>query len=292
MFKLFVVLLAGAIGAAFIWGGVVLWGTAVSLLLLLGFWAYHRYAFVQIPEMEVGVIFNKRRQAFARFVSSGRHPLNPLTELYSHSIPTGSGSANGRCLSVQTSGGIALDIEWGVNYDIDPFQIKASARPKLARNLPQKADSIVSKHLNNCLRHVIGEITIDQLCEPGATKRLERAVRQLLAARLFDAGFSFSRVMVGAIDMPGHVKVALEAVQERALQTENDVRSLARLQQVVSQFSEADMQRLMELERIHALGQNGVTLMVPAMGGREFQATRPSYEKISRSRTPVRPSIS
>ena len=85
--------------------------------------------------MEVGVIYHKRRLAFARFLPSGRHPFNPFTEHFSHSIPTGSGSANGRALGVQTSGGISLDIEWGVNYEIDPFQIKATARPKLARNL-------------------------------------------------------------------------------------------------------------------------------------------------------------
>ncbi|MCB0011765.1 MAG: hypothetical protein KDE34_07685, partial [Anaerolineales bacterium] len=40
--------------------------------------------------------------------------------------------------------------------------------------------------------------------------------------------------------------------------------TLARLHEVISQFSEADMQRLMELERIHKLGQNGVALLYPA----------------------------
>lgn len=291
MFKLFVFLTVSALISAFIWGSLPVWGTAVSLLLLLGFWTYHQYAFVQIPEMEVGVIFNKRRQAFARFVSCGRHPINPITERYSHSIPTGSGATNGRCLAVQTSGGIALDLEWGVNYDIDPFKIKASAKPKLARNLPQKASSIVTKHLNNCVRHVIGEMSIDQLIEPGAIRRLERAVRQQLAARLSDAGFSFSRVMVGAVDMPGHVKKALEAVQEQAVQTENDARSLERLQQVVSQFSEADMQRLIELERIHALGKNGVTLLYPAVE-ETAKRVRPSYAKVKRSHTAVRSVLS
>lgn len=292
MFKLFVFLTIAVMSAAFAWGGLVLWGTAVSLLLLLGVWAYNRYAFIRISEMDVGVIFNKRRQAFARFVPSGRHPFNPLIEQYSHSIPTGSGSANGRCLGIQTNGGISLDVEWNVNYDIDPFQIKAAARPKLARNLPKKATTIVTKHLNNCMRHVIGEMTIDQLCQPGATRRLERAVRQQLAARLADAGFTFSRVMVGAIDMPSHVKAALETAQERAVQTENEVRSLARLQQVVSQFSEADMQRLMELERIHTLGQNGVTLLYPAAATQGLKMERPSYAKIRRNRTTFQPGIS
>ncbi|MCA9897986.1 MAG: SPFH domain-containing protein [Ardenticatenaceae bacterium] len=285
MFKLFVVLTVSMFGAAFAWGGALLWGTAVSLITLLAVWAYNRYGFVQIPEMEVGVLFHKRRQSFARFVPGGRHTINPFTEQFSHTIPTSSGSANGRCLAVQTSGGIALDVEWSVNFDIDPFQIKASARPKLARNLPKKANSIVSKHLDNCLRHVLGEMTVDQVCEPGATRRLERAVKQQLTARLAEAGFSFSRIMIGAIDMPRHVKAALEAAQERAVQTENEARSLARLQQVVSQFSEADMQRLMELERIHTLGQNGVTLVYPTAVNQTSVAGRPSFAKLKRGNT-------
>lgn len=283
MFKLFVILTAGVVSSAVLWGGMMLWGTAVSLIFGLAFWAYSRYGFMQVPEMEVGVVFNKRQQTFARFVPSGRHSLNPLTEQFTHTIPTASGSANGRCQAIQTNGGIALDVEWSANFDIDPFKIKAAARPKLARNLPKKANSIVTKHLNNCLRHVIGDMTIDQVCEPGATRRLERAVKQQLASRLSEAGFSFSRIMIGAIDMPQHVKATLEAAQERAVQTENEARALARLHQVVSQFSEADMQRLMELERIHTLGQNGVTLMYPTAVNQTSAAGRPSFTKLKRS---------
>lgn len=285
MFTFFVFLAIGLVAAAFAWGGFVLWSAAVSCLVLSGLWAYNRYAFVHIPEMEVGVIFYKRCQAFARFASSGKHPLNPFSEYYSHSIPIGSGSANGRCVNAQTHGGITLDVAWSTNYEIDPFKIKPAARPKLARNLPQKANTIVTKHLNNCLRHVIGEMTIDQLCQPGATRGLERAVRQQLAARLAEAGFSFSRIMIGAIDMPPQVKVALEAAQERAVQTENEARSLARLQQVISQFSEADMQRLMELERIHTLGQNGVTYLYPTAVSQPKRVGWPSYAKLNKKRS-------
>ncbi|MFZ1398452.1 MAG: SPFH domain-containing protein [Candidatus Promineifilaceae bacterium] len=283
MFKLFAIVTAGVVSAAMVWGGMLLWGTAVTVLSILAFWAYQRYGFVQVPEMEVGVLFNKRQQTFARFVPSGRHPVNPFSEQFSHTIPTASGSANGRCQAAQTHGGISLDVEWSVNFDLDPFQIKASARPKLARNLPKKANSIVTKHLNNCLRHVIGEMTIDQVCEPGATRRLERAVRQQLTSRLADAGFSISRVMIGAIEMPRHVRAALEAAQERAVQTENEARALARLHQVVSQFSEAEMQRLMELERIHTLGQNGVTLVYPTAVNQTPAAGRPSFTKLKRN---------
>mgnify|MGYP002624969096 CR=1 FL=1 len=292
MFKLLIFVTFGVILAAVLNGGLILWGTAVFLAVLLSAWAYQRYGFIQIPEMEVGVVFYKRGEAFARFVPSGRHPINPFSEMLTHTIPTASGSANGRCQGAQTNGGISLDVAWSVNYDLNPFQIKTAARPKLARNLPKKAASIVTKHLNNCLRHVIGEMTIDQLCEPGTTKRLERAVRQQLTGRLAEAGFSFSRVMIGSIEMPRHVKAALEAAQERSVQIENEARSLARLHQVVSQFSEEDMQRLMELERIHTLGQNGVTLVYPTAANQTMRAGRPSFAKLKRKAEKLRPTIS
>ena len=58
MFKLFVILTVGMLGAAAAWGGLVLWGTAVSLVTLLAVWTYSRYGFLHIPEMEVGVVFS------------------------------------------------------------------------------------------------------------------------------------------------------------------------------------------------------------------------------------------
>ncbi|MCA9969028.1 MAG: hypothetical protein KC425_02375, partial [Anaerolineales bacterium] len=104
---------------------------------------------------------------------------------------------------------------------------------------------------------------LDDLCQPGVHRRLERQVRQAAAERLAPFGIGVSRVMIGAIELPAHVRQALEAAQERRLQAEQEARALARLQQAVSQFSDTDMQRLLELERLHHMGQNGVTLVVP-----------------------------
>ena len=265
MFRLLAILVVGSLAAAFVWGGLILWATAVSLLILFGLVAYNQYGFVRIPEMEVGVLFNKHQQSFARFVPSGRHPVNPLTEQFSHTIPTGSGSANGRCLAAQTSGGIALNVTWTVSYTLNPFRIAADKQAKLARSLPTKAASVVTKHMGNCLQHVLGDYTVEQLVRSGSHKRLERELRQCLAERLADSGFEVSRVMIGAIDLPAPVRKALEAAEERRLQTENEVQALSRLQQVISRFSDAEVQRLLELERIHALGQHGVALYYPGM---------------------------
>jgi len=267
---------------------------AVFLLgLILGILG--RRAAVSIHEMQVGVVYNRANHAFVRFLSPGRHWLIPFAEQVGALISTAPQTANGRCLGVQSSGGIVLDVEWSLSFNLNPFKIPAGTRPKLARSLPRQATAMAVKHVNNCLRHVIGQYTIDQLCQAGVQKRLERQVRQLAAERLADLGFELSRIMIGAIEMPPHVKAALEAAHRRALQAENEAWALARLQTVVSQFSDADMARLMELERIHVLGQNGVTLLyaMAAPPAREdANSAMNSYTRFAAKSAVVAPGVS
>lgn len=268
---------------------------AAALFPILMLWVLGRRAIVRIPEMEVGVAYNTADRAFTRFLAPGRHWLIPFIEQANFTISTAPETVNGRCLGVQTSGGIALDVEWSLSYNLNPFRIPAANRPKLARSLPRKASSIAAKHVNNCLRHVIGEYTVDQLCQPGMQKRLERQVRQLVAERLADLGFELTRVMIGAVAMPPQVKAALEAAHQHTLQAEHEAKALARLQMVVSQFSDADMERLMELERIHVLGQNGVTLLyaaaVPA-AREDANSAMNSYTRFAARSAVVAPGVS
>lgn len=262
--------IAIATGLLFMFAGWQ-WGvTAVLLLtlplcLLAAWWVLAVWGHVQIPELEVGIVYNTRKKQFARFLPSGRHRLAPFVEQVQATIPLTSGSASDRTSGVQTSGGIALNVTWTVSYTLNPFRIAADKQAKLARSLPTKAASVVTKHMGNCLQHVLGDYTVEQLVRSGSHKRLERELRQCLAERLADSGFEVSRVMIGAIDLPAPVRKALEAAEERRLQTENEVQALSRLQQVISRFSDAEVQRLLELERIHALGQHGVALYYPGM---------------------------
>lgn len=240
-----------------------------TLALTIGLVLWYN-ASVRIPEMEIGVVYNTQTQAFLRFLMPGHHWIMPLIERVESTISTAPETLSGKTQGIQAIGGISLTIEWAMAYSLDPLKIPADNKAKMARALPRKTATIGQKHMHNVLQHVIGEYTVAQLVAPGAHKRLERTVRQLIASRLNSLGFVVTRVMIGAIDMPDHVRTALEAVQERQMQTENEAQALARLHQAVSQFSEADMQRLMELERIHRLGQNGVTLIYPA-----YEAERP-----------------
>lgn len=252
-----IIILSGFGGAPFFVATAVL-----ATLTLLAAAAWQR-AIVTVPEMQVGVVYRNGGAHYSRFLSPGTHLIKPLVEQPGASIPLDPGSVNGRCDSTQTIGGLPLSIQWTLSYTLDPFRISPDKRPKLARSLPTKSASIATKHVNNILRHIISEYTIDQLIEPGIQKRLERQVRQQVAERLSNAGFEISRVMIGAIEMPQEVRATLAAAHQRKLEAENEAHTLEKLQQVVSRFSDADMQRLIELERIHALGQNGVTLMMP-----------------------------
>ncbi|HSH03526.1 MAG TPA: SPFH domain-containing protein [Anaerolineae bacterium] len=238
--------------------------TAILLTTLAAFASYtfHKGQ-IQVPELEVAVIYNKQNQAFHTFLPAGNHWLFPFKYQQVATIPTTSGSTDDRCTGLQTIGGLPLTISWSTSYQINPFKIPATKQAKAARTLPSKTNLAIQKHLNNCLQHIIGEYTIEQLCEPGIHKRLEREARLLLGERLASLGIQINRVMIGAIEMPPKVQATLAATHERHMQIVNEAQALARLQAVISQFSDDDMQRLMELERIHMLGQNGVALPYP-----------------------------
>lgn len=279
MFKL----TAGITGlslVAGIFGGVVaLEATAVILTLLACAGYVYLQMTVRVPEMHVAIVHNTQHQAFARFLPSGTHRITPFLEKIETIVSTAPATAKGVCKNAHTIGGLTVGVEWTMAYTLNPFKAPTDTHAKLALNLP-KATQVAQKHVNNCLQHILDDYTIDQLCEPGAHKRLEREVRQMAAERLAGQGFEVTRVMIDSVELPAHVRTVLEAAHERQIQTENEAKALSRMQAVISQFSEADMQRLMELERIYKMGQNGVTLMYSPMSDpNQPQLSKTPYSK-------------
>lgn len=252
---LFLVLISSILGTGWFWG------TAVFATFFLILTMMKQWTLVTIPEMEVGVVFRRDGNRFARFLAPGHHWMMPLTEKFHSTIPLNPGMVSETCRQVQTKTGLAVDIAWSATYTLDPFQISPALRPKLARTLPKKSAKVAGNHINNVLRHIVGQYSIADLYEAGVQNRLERHIRQQATVRLAQLGFNISRVMIGAVEMPPQVRTALESALEQRLQTEQEVMALERLHQVISRFSEADMHRLMELERIQKLGQNGVTYL-------------------------------
>ncbi len=257
--------LAVALAAGGFWGWVGF--TAVVMLVGLvstGYFIETRGK-ITIPELSVGVVFRKKGNQFDRFLEPGTHWFNPYRETITTYINTAGQSASGHAKSVQAIGGLTVNAEWTVAYTLRPEKIATAKRPKLARALPHKADAIARQQINNILHHVIGDYTIEQLSEPGTHRRLERQVRQMARTRLEPLGYELNNFMLDAIHLPAHVRATLEAAHERTIQAEQEAQALERLHKVISQFSDADVERLIELERIQRMGKMGVTMVYPTL---------------------------
>jgi regulator of protease activity HflC (stomatin/prohibitin superfamily) len=261
----FLILTAVTLTIALFTGNAWWAGTAVVALILLAGWVLRRAAFVRIPEMEIGVVYDSGGRRFARFLPPGNHWLRPFAEQLTGTIATDSTAVQGRTHGLQTIGGLSLSVEWRLVYDLNPLRVPSDRQAKVARTLSANTAATVRHHVGNVLQHIISEYTIERLTRPGAPRQLEVEVKTAVDQRLRPLGFEIGRVMINAIELPPHVKAALETAHERQMQAENEAQALARLQQVVSQFSDADMQRLIELERIRHIGQHGVIFPYPTL---------------------------
>ena len=239
-------------------------GTAVFISCFFLLWLARRWAYVRIPELEIGVAKEVGSNKFVRFLPSGGHWLMPFKEEAKTRIDLSPPTVKGKTTGLQTIGGLSLTIAWELAFSLDPLRVPVQNQAKVARLLAKKTAVTARNHLSNSLHHIIGNYTVEQLTLPGAHQKLEEEVMRQVVRRLSPLGYDISRVMIDAIDMPPQVKAALEAAHEQEMQREVEARALSRLQQVISQFSDADMERLIELERIHK-GQSGVVLPYPTL---------------------------
>jgi len=254
-------------------------GTAVILSFFALLWLVRRWAYVRVPELEVGVVTQAGSNKFLRFLPSGGHWLLPFREEVKTFIDLSPPTVKGKTTGLQTIGGLSLTILWELSCSLDLSRIPPQNQSKIARLHSKKTAVKARKHLSNSLHHIIGNYTVEQLTLPGAHQKLEDEVLRQVTRRLSPLGYDISRVMIDAIDMPPQVKAALEAAHEQEMQREVEARALSRLQQVISQFSDADMERLIELERIHK-GQSGVVLPYPTL----FEAGNGRYPQQPYSR--------
>jgi regulator of protease activity HflC (stomatin/prohibitin superfamily) len=223
-----------------------------------------RWAYVRVPETVVGVVDRRGSGRFVRFLPPGGHWLLPFREQVMARIDTSPPTVKGKTAGLQTIGGLSLTISWQISFSLNPLRVPRGDQGKIARKLAKKTAVTARNHTANTLHHLIGRYTVEQLTEPDAHQKLEAELLREVRRRLYPLGYDVSRVMIGTIDMPPQVKSALEAAHKQAMQTEIEARALARLQQVISRFSDADMERLIELERIHKLGQSGVVIPYPS----------------------------
>lgn len=253
-------LVVTAAGIAGGWSGVEV--SALLILAGLAVWLVHRFLWVRVPEMEVWLKFNVESKAFGGYLTPGRHWLLPW-ERVEGKLSTQVKTVRGKCLQAQTQGGITAHVEWSASFTLNPRNISWDFWPQMARALPQHSDRIVRSHGNNCTALVVSELPVSALADNGGRGRLERMIRAELVERLHPFGVQVFRVMVTGVELPAHVNASLEKAHEREVYANSEAAALERLQKAVSQFSDADMERLLLLKQLHEMGENGVSLVMP-----------------------------
>lgn len=235
------------------------------------------HIWVRVPEMEVWTKYNRETKAFVGYLPPARHWIWPW-ERIGDKISTQAKVVGGKCLNTQTEGGITSNIDWSVTYRIVPSQIVPNLRSAMARTLPQYSEKMVRLHGNNCIARVISELPVSDLTNNGNRSRLERKIRERLVERLHPFGIQVFQLMVTGVELPPKVEATYQAAHERIVHAYSEAEALERLQQAISKFSDSDMERLVVLKQVHALGQNGVTMYMSPMMTSFQSGSRPDNE--------------
>lgn len=236
------------------------------LLLILGVFVARfvdRFVWIRVPEMKAAVVFNVERQAFIGFLPAGRHLLFFPLEQVRDFISIDLNAVRGLRSRTLTSDGITITMSWSLTYRFDPFDIPMHIRPTLARLLPQRGDRLLQSQVNHCLNLIVSDLAARTIYQEGGRERLEQRLDEVIRRRLDIFGVEVFRIMLTAIEFPPQVQANLETAHERELFAASEARALVQLQTAVSRFTESDMQRLLQLEQLHVLGQNGVALHLP-----------------------------
>ena len=251
-----------------------------------------RLFIVHINEMEFGVVFF-RNGNFSRFLKYGfglhekYHLINPFTERLESTITRGSQKAH-TTTALRTRDGIPVEITWAVSFKIDTANIWEFIDYKMARALPKSAEKLVAGKVIQSLRHIVEQKYVAELYGVDASKKLERELCEQVNARLqlrhvemlSDNGvpavpprpegkkneglgpddIPWRDVHITAVKMPPDVEKAIEQDHERKLQTKTTLAALESLRRVVGKYSDKDMERLAELERLRILDGNDGSL--------------------------------
>jgi regulator of protease activity HflC (stomatin/prohibitin superfamily) len=232
---------------------------------------------VRVPEMEVWTKYNRETKAFVGYLPPARHWIWPW-ERIGGKISTQVKAVGGKCLNTQTEGGITSNVNWSATYRIEPSQIASNLWSAMARTLPEYSEKMVRSHGNNCIARVISELPVSDLTNNGNRSRLEREIRERLANRLRPFGIQVFRVMVTGVELPPKVEATYQAAHERIVHAYSEAEALERLHQAISKFSDSDMERLVVLKQVHALGQNGVAMYMPPIVTSFQSGSRPNGE--------------
>ena len=231
-----------------------LWALLVMALLLACLfvcWALPR-AILRVAEYEVAAVYNSEARAFRRFLGPGRHWLVPGLEYVKNRISTAPCLQSGGC-KARAAGGVAVDTKWKVIFSLNPLAIPTQSQPTMVRSLSRNPADLLGNHVCNLIQHVIEHYTIDELCSPGIQSRLENRLFRLLNERLQPYGILVSRFNFQEIALPERIQAAIDAAYERKLQAHAEAQALAIRQSAIRSFTQEDLLRQLELERLRIL---------------------------------------
>lgn len=242
--------LATIVGVASKLSGLIVLG--VVGILGLGTWALRQWLFVLVPEQSVAVVFNRERESLAHLLWPGRHFIVPGLQSVVKLLDTGPMTASDTTSGVHSADGIPHDVKWTLAFQLAPEHIATEQLPGVVRLLMQAPREVARAQTADCLRLVFGRFPADRLCGAKHRARVTCELQAEISRRLLSLGIQTTRIMLGEITPPADYQQSLTLAN-----------SLHALQCIVHAFTETDIQRLIELERLRLLGQNGVTLLYP-----------------------------
>ena len=230
-----------------------------SLTLVIAIWL-----FPLIPEHQVAVVFVREDQSFARLLPGPRRQFvfTYLEQIVAH-LNTAPDVVSATTMDVQASDGIPYRVEWALPFELAPLSIPRGMCAKLIRMLIQNPHRLVTVHVEDCLRLVLGKYPASELSRARNRRRLANELRDEIHARLQPFGIHVYRIMLGAMTPPHSYQDALNQAQQAEIQSQSQTNALHRLQQTVSSYSENDVKRLVEFEGLGILRENGAVIVYP-----------------------------
>lgn len=264
--------------------GLVIAG--IIIVLIFSAYSYFTTNYITLNEMEVGVLFS-RKGNFVCFLDNEygriyprksehdkprkllnpvtRHKINPAIEVFSRDniLRKGTFDCSGTCNDIRTREGIPINIPWKLSFRIEVLRIFPGIEYKLARALPKNADKMLAGRMPQILQHVVGKKSVEEIYatqdqDGSAIKRLEDEIRSEILSRtggIGVTGIAQHDFKIGPIQLPAEIDRALRTAYKRTLHTKMMAKALNTLRQEISAFTEEDMDRITELERLRIIDE-------------------------------------
>lgn len=227
---------------------VILLSGAAALAL----WVLQK-ARIRVPELRAAVLWNRRRQALGRvLVGPGTYWILPGVEQVWGWLDLQPHILVGVTREIAPANGVPVEVEWHAIFRIRPSHIPPEDRPEILRALLKDPEGLIRTRMEHILRVRAGAKRIEDLLTGSGQQRLSDEALTELRRRLLPSGIEIRHVLVRAIRPPQEYQRA--RIQAQALHT---------VREALQQFTDADLQRVLNLERVRILGAEEGFMILP-----------------------------